>query len=669
MKGNNLLLDRENTCWLSGASALIIMVLHYMMQLPAYPSVLNVPAGSCVAMFLLISGFGINESYKNKGLAGYWGRRLRRVLIPYWLVILARLPFNDDICTGQIVGDFLCIGSSLWFIDYIVRCYIVYWFCRKFAGRYTILLLSAFSLYSLLLPQLMSEQSISFLLGVLISEHYDRIGSWSRRRIAQIAICCMTYSIFVLALKSLPAIQVLKGSLLFNFMLLNIRATSALALLTVPYFFPWVKNKVMSIVGEISYELYIVHINFMPFVAGSVVRVGCYSVYSLVISWIFQRFNQLYVKCERYVLSAALLLFMGISYLLITKYAMRVTPYFGYVTLTYLCALAAVVPLLISRKFCILGSKRALWGILAGFVVVMFAVQFYVDPMSIQVDRWSALHYPIQHLLHGQFPYLAQTHLGGYASPFPMWQVFHIPFYLLGNVGLSEIVTSALFVLSVWYLYDVRRAMLAMLLLMLTVSFWYEVAVRSDMISNFLLLASFVNVLIKRNCTFDGRVILLSAVAGLWLSTRISTAFPLYILFLPMWLKLSLVKKLAAPLVAVGVLVLTFLPLLLWNAPMLLHHPYSPLVLQTSQGTPLDSIVLLCVATCLALMWQRNLSRYYLCSGIMLTLLPLISYGHMMIVASEPLNIYDSWCDITYLHASIPFLIMCVCSVETEGKD
>ena len=76
----------------------------------------------------------------------------------------------------------------------------------------------------------------------------------------------------------------------------------------------------------------------------------------------------------------------------------------------------------------------------------------HIDPYSIKVDRWSAIHNFLTCLLAGEYPYAAQTHLGGYGSPFPVWQLFHLPFYLLGNVGLSLIVAVIIFAYSVWLL-------------------------------------------------------------------------------------------------------------------------------------------------------------------------------------------------------------------------
>ena len=164
---------------------------------------------------------------------------------------------------------------------------------------------------------------------------------------------------------------------------------------------------------------------------------------------------------QRCLAMSAILLLAGLAALFVAKYAMRVTPYFAYITAAYFCVYVGVAWLLYRQRLRLFQSKVLFWFALAAMVVAMMVVQYHFDPYQLRVDRWSALHYPIQNLLRGEYPYLAHTHLGGSASPFPVWQLFHIPFYLLGNVGLSEMFTFLLFILSVYFRFGVRPAFLA----------------------------------------------------------------------------------------------------------------------------------------------------------------------------------------------------------------
>ena len=50
----------------------MVMLMHFIMQIEGYPRIVNILGSIGVAAFLFISGFGLNESYKKSGLAGYW---------------------------------------------------------------------------------------------------------------------------------------------------------------------------------------------------------------------------------------------------------------------------------------------------------------------------------------------------------------------------------------------------------------------------------------------------------------------------------------------------------------------------------------------------------------------------------------------------------------------
>lgn len=114
--------SKENTRWMQGLSALMIMTMHFIMQMDNYPRFLNILGSIGVAVFLFVSGFGLNESYKTSSLKGYWKKRFLRVIIPFWIVILFQLPLIEakfDI--EHFLQNIFMLDSDLWFIDYIVN--------------------------------------------------------------------------------------------------------------------------------------------------------------------------------------------------------------------------------------------------------------------------------------------------------------------------------------------------------------------------------------------------------------------------------------------------------------------------------------------------------------------------------------------------------------------
>lgn len=656
MTRNTDILSHENTLWTQGISAIMVMLMHFIMQIEGYPRIVNILGSISVAAFLFISGFGLNESYKKSGLTGYWHKRIVRVIIPCWLVFLFKLPFEEQFSLSRLVHNLLFTDSELWFVDYIVRWYIIYWLARRLSPRHTTKILAGFSVAFIFAQQLMCEQAFSFFCGYIVSQHYDKVRQTSRGRIIKFTAAAFAYGTAFMLIKEIPFVRRYIGTVPFNIILLNIKLPLAVAIITAPYILPQLKRlRPISWFGKISYEIYIVHFFVLPFVTDflSIIK---YMAASTVIAAVFNRINNELKNNFTTVFTS--ILYIAVCYIMASKYSMRATEHFGYVSMSYAVILALVTLLFNRRKTIISRHPEAIfWSMAVIMAVAMAAVQYHFDPMQNQVDRWSAIANPLTAMFSGQFPYSAQTHLGGYASPFPVWMVFHIPFWALGNVGLSEIFTALLFVISVKAAYGSQAGIKATVLLVLSLNLWYETAVRSDLISNFLLLASFINLLICKKITFSKYPLMLSAITGLWLSTRISTAFPLFIMFFPFWLRLSAGRKVSTLLIAAAVLCLTFLPFALWDWHELFYAENNPFSLQSRQGRPADSLLLLAVAVIMALKWKGNNKMLMLFSAIMLILVPVLAYGHNMYVYGNWTDIFNSAYDITYLDASLPFCI------------
>lgn len=359
-------------------------------------------------------------------------------------------------------------------------------------------------------------------------------------------------------------------------------------------------------------------------------------------------------------ITIATLLLIVVNATIATKYSMRMTPHYIYIVVAYTLLLIAIIKALVSKKE--LKGKATAWFYVAVIVLIvaMIALQYSLDPMQNRVDRWSAIAYPLSFLFNGEFPYLAQTHLGGNASPFPVWMIVHIPFYFLGNVGLSEMFSSLLFLFSVKYAKGSMAALKATILLAISIGLWYETAVRSDLISNFLLLAAFINVFQYKHIDFCNHPFALAVCAGLWLSTRLSVAFPLFIFFFISWLRLPINKKIVTLLIVIATFWATFLPLIIWDFDNLFFAENNPFSLQSRQGRPVDAFILAAIAVLMAMKAGTNSARQMLYSAVMLLLTTLIAYTHDMIICGTWAEIFSSRYDISYLDAAIPFLIMVI---------
>lgn len=349
------------------------------------------------------------------------------------------------------------------------------------------------------------------------------------------------------------------------------------------------------------------------------------------------------------------MLYFLINALFITKYLMRISLSVTLLVLSAYLLAGQLLPRLAARVGHV--GSRSLWFAILGFILVLAGMQYLIDPYQIQVDRWSAIHNFINYLVHGRYPYMAPTHLGGYGSPFPVWQFLHIPFYYLNNVGLSlfAALTFTLYTVKVMYGNKITLCFLACLLY--SPAFIYEILVRSDLVANFLLVLAVINLLFIKKIELSTHQIQYSLVLGILLSTRLAITIPFFIFLLRPFLLLPFRRKVGFVLGVLFIFSLTFFPFLLWNMKSLLFFEYNPFILQTRQGSMSGILLLIPVMIYLALSWKDNKMRLYGNIGYGLFLLTAVTFIINM-ATSGNYQLFSPTYDISYFSMSLPFIII-----------
>lgn len=350
--------------------------------------------------------------------------------------------------------------------------------------------------------------------------------------------------------------------------------------------------------------------------------------------------------------------YLAINILFILKYGLR---YFSWsssvlISIAYICFI-----LLFFYLFKKVNFKVIFLPLVVAFLLLVL-LQYYIDPYQLQVDRWSAIHNFLKNLFSGIYPYSAQTHLGGYGSPFPIWQLLHIPFYWLGNVGLSVFITVVVFIDAIRRLFDIKRAVFAFALLVLSPAFVYEVTVRSDLMTNFLLCAGLIMYFVHYKISLDNHFCFLAIFFGLVASTRLSAVIPFGVYFLYDFIRLGFRRQSLLILISLIVFVSTFIPFFLWDGEMLLFFEYNPFVLQSRQGNITDFIVFIPIGIWLSLSWKGSFSKYSFHTALLLILLVVITFIHNMYINNNWYELFESAYDITYFNMSLPFLITALLS-------
>lgn len=369
------------------------------------------------------------------------------------------------------------------------------------------------------------------------------------------------------------------------------------------------------------------------------------------------------MKAPQYI---SIILFILINVLFVDKYTARMTEWHVVASIAYALftfAVICAIPHLLKR---IHYPTKWVWVLACGMILTGIGIQYAIDPMVLQVDRWSAIHHFLDGIFEGIYPYGQQTHLGGYGSPFPVWQILHIPFYALNNVGLSIFVVLGVYIFTLWKIYGNQVGLVAIVLLLLSPALWYEIAVRSDLLTNLMLVAILVEWLMFYRVELSQRTIALGILAGLLLSTRLVAVIPLAVVYGYAFLKLDWKKQCLFISIVATVFALTMLPFLFWEGSTLLFFEYNPFVLQTRQGSLLALGLFAAIAIGITISQKENLQQRHVVTGGLLSCLVVIAFVEKMWMEHAWDALYSSMFDITYLSLALPFYIMAISRYEVK---
>lgn len=657
------LLSRERTDVLRGISALGIFLFHIILAFSKNAFV-NFWGGLFVAIFLILGGYGIHESCRTNGMKGFWHKRLTRVAVPTIVLAVLFHLISPDGSLKELCDELTYQKPTFWFVFHILKCYLVYWFAMRFCGKWAIAFMTVAAVCCLNSRtgglHLESEQAFSFLFGVLISQYKHRIPDMPTKRWLLWSLILFLCGLCLFALKLFPTVHNLKGTLAYNYLQCPFRLTwgfSALiacSLLVRPKLY-----SPLSLAGKYSLELYICHIPLLPYLNASPVGfllpfmgISILSVLGL------SRLGRQLKESKGFVLLAYVL----INALFIAKYGIRLLPdRYGasLLTLVYVLSASVLVGVLLSRPVLSRWQFRTLvLGASTVFLLLLLG-QYLIDPLDLQVDRWSALSGPISYLLQGRYPYAAMTHLGGYASPFPVWMLLHIPFHLMGNVGLSFFATLALFLYVLYKVEGGRTAATVAFLLAVSPAVWYEALVRSDLLGNMFLTATVATVFWKYAHTVDIKRYGAYMAMGLAFltATRVIALIPFALLLLPRLPYIGRRQQLLMPVVFVLTLTGIFLPFVLWDPALFFGTDHSPWALQTGQGHLSDFILYIPLCIILALQGQKSRKAYFRNTGWMLLLFFGVALVHRMYDSGD-FHLFGSAYDITYFTTALPFILL-----------
>ena len=287
--GNLLSVNISNI--LRGIAILLVILQHISGHLGT--NIFTPMGGTGVAIFLFLSGFGLNESFKKKGFTDFWKNRVIKVFIPYIILITKLTVIYNRGGVKNYLYDILGIKTSYWYIAFLLKQYILFYICTKFFCKvrlYIFVLCSIIFLFTF--PNIEAEQSFSFLTGVLISEYYQDIKRMVEKRYLVVSIIFFIIGTIFLGIKQLHFIRLYEGHYIYSIIQLFIKLPYALLFISIVHYLNiLISSRFLKFSGKISYELYLVHMIFLQYINSNIYTAFLVIIVSYIISYLFFLFN------------------------------------------------------------------------------------------------------------------------------------------------------------------------------------------------------------------------------------------------------------------------------------------------------------------------------------------------------------------------------------------
>ncbi|MGC4130602.1 MAG: hypothetical protein QM564_13850 [Bergeyella sp.] len=306
--------------------------------------------------------------------------------------------------------------------------------------------------------------------------------------------------------------------------------------------------------------------------------------------------------------------------------------------------------------------KWLFWIVSLLFFIFTVILNLKIDGYSLIVDRWSAMQSGADAILHNRFPYLEKSHQGQPSSNLPGLVILGIPFYLIfGNVQYLQNFCFLLFVFLVYRsLGNHRQRLLALILLIVSPSYLWELYTKSDVFSNFVFALGYALLvwkyfLKKRKIP----IVWIAVLTALIMLTRLSVVLLLAVLLLKPFWNFTAKDKIKF-LSAFGFTILFILFLFLRNAEnteMIMSH--NPLLIQGGKQPVLLSIFCLFLASLVS--FKLNTFTEII-SGIAGILFLTVFFTLIQKIMEFGLkaSIDESYMDLSFFSMAMPFLLIAI---------
>lgn len=255
----------QQTTLMRGIAIIMVYLQHTMGALGT--NIFTPLGGGGVCIFLILSGYGLSESFRIKGLSGFWKKKIKGVLLA-WCIIFTLSEFIEGnffkIGILRWIGELTLINTTCWYLQYLFVWYILFYVCHYFLflqKRHWLVYIIAAIVMFVFWHNIQAEQSLAFMLGILLSEKKEYFSMLKGKRKYLFLLCFFSLAFISLALKQVPFVRGCgEQSLLMKFCQLGLKTgIGCFVVMCLPMY-----NSFLHFTGKISYEIYLVHSFLLP---------------------------------------------------------------------------------------------------------------------------------------------------------------------------------------------------------------------------------------------------------------------------------------------------------------------------------------------------------------------------------------------------------------------
>jgi peptidoglycan/LPS O-acetylase OafA/YrhL len=297
------ILDFEQTEQIKGLAIFFVISGHLWVHVAENaPSI--VLSGDAVAIFLILSGFGLTMSKGTKSidLKQFLLKRISRLILPYWIatiliLLLDYVILDKTLNVSSVLMTFLGLNLSKelryldyvrWFVTFIIFWYIIFFSVNKLISKDKVRIFTYFLIGAIILPlnyyifEVGWYQFLSFPFGCFIGVYYEEIiKAWqeNKRLILWLSILGLAYFVIYKILIHDQLFWAYIDDLVPNIFLSYLRDfnsmvfSASIIILFVVLGRKGLVSKLLLILGRYSYELFLLHgvflVKYNPFMKSS----------------------------------------------------------------------------------------------------------------------------------------------------------------------------------------------------------------------------------------------------------------------------------------------------------------------------------------------------------------------------------------------------------------